>query len=257
VIHSISALRQKFKSWRKERRRLMRDQERRAWQNGLNTQETFEKIYAERVWGAASDGSKFYSGDGSKPETTASYEVFVVDVLRRYPHLVSMVDIGCGDFQVSGRILKACPRPIDYMGCDIARTVVAENTARHARPGVSFQVCNAIETDPPKGDVVCVRQVFQHLSNTDICSVLERLKRIYKVAIITEAQPIDLHSPNLDIASGNETRLPINSGVCLDAPPFNLTITERIDTAANKVEVLRTTLIWFADPPAPVDLPRK
>jgi SAM-dependent methyltransferase len=256
-MNSISALRKKFKSWRKERRRLIRDKERLAWQNGLSTQETFEKIYAERVWGAAPDGSKFYSGDGSKPETTARYEAFVVDVLRRYPHLFSMVDIGCGDFQVSGRILKACPRQLDYTGCDIARTVVAENAARHARTGVQFLVCNAIETDPPKGDIVVVRQVLQHLSNTDICSVLERLKRIYKAAIITEAQPVNLRTPNLDIASGNETRLSINSGVYLDTPPFDLTIAEQVDTVTDNIEVLRTSLVWFSKPPVSVDVPKK
>ena len=249
MLNSISALRQKFKSWRKERRRLIRDEERRAWQNGLSTQETFEKIYAERVWGAAPDGSKFYSGDGSKPEATAAYEAFIVDVLRRYPHLVSMVDIGCGDFQVSARVLAACPRPISYTGCDIARTVIAENQARHGRSDLRFVVCNAIETDPPAGDIVCVRQVFQHLSNGDIGSVLERLKRLYKAAIITEAQPINLLVPNLDIASGNETRLPLKSGVFIDAPPFDLTITEQFDTVMNKIEVLRTSLVWFSKPP--------
>jgi SAM-dependent methyltransferase len=256
-MNSISTLRQKFKSWRKERRRLSRDKARREWQNGLSTQETFEKIYAERVWGAASDGSKFYSGDGSKPETAAGYEAFVVDVLRRYPNLLSMVDIGCGDFQVSGRILSACPRPIDYTGCDIARTVVAENVARHARSGVQFLVCNAIESDPPSGDIVCVRQVFQHLSNADICSVLERLKRLYKAAIITEALPIKLRTPNLDITSGNETRLSIGSGVYLDSPPFDITIAEQVDTVTGNIEVLRTSLVWFSTPPATADVSKK
>ena len=249
VLNSISAMRQKLKNWRKERRRLVRDEERRAWQHGLSTQETFEKIYAERVWGAAPDGAKFYSGDGSKPETTAAYEAFVVDVLRRYPHLASMVDIGCGDFQVSARILKACPRPISYVGCDIARTVIAENEARHGGRDIRFVVCNAIETDPPEGDIVCVRQVFQHLSNADIGAVLERLKRLYKAAIITEAQPINLVAPNLDIATGNETRLPLKSGVFVNAPPFNLAITQQFDTVTNNIEGLRTSLVWFSEPP--------
>jgi SAM-dependent methyltransferase len=250
MLTPILALRQKFSSWRKERRRISRAKERLAWQQGLSTQETFEKIYAERVWGAAPDGGKFYSGDGSKPEASAAYEAFVVDVLRRYPHLSSLVDIGCGDFQVSARILEASPRPIDYTGCDIARTVIAENTERHARPGVTFVVCNAIETDPPAGDIVCVRQVLQHLSNADIQSVLGRLKRIYKAAIITEAQPLRLTAPNLDIVSGNETRLPLNSGVYVDQPPFSLSIAEQSETVTTKVEVLRTSLIWFEKPPA-------
>lgn len=250
VLSSIIELRHRISGWRKERRRRQRDQDRLAWQQGLSTQETFEKIYAERVWGAAPDGGKFYSGAGSNPDVTATYETYVVDVLRRYPHVTSLVDIGCGDFQVSDRILKSAPRPICYTGCDIARTVIAENSATHARPGVDFVVCNAIETDPPAGDIVCVRQVFQHLSNADITRVLQRLKRIYKAAIITEAQPRHLKAPNLEITSGNETRLPLGSGVYIEAPPFNQSVTEQIETVTTKIEVLRTSLIWFADPPA-------
>jgi SAM-dependent methyltransferase len=252
-LQSISALRQKLSGWRKERRRAKRAEQRLAWQDGLSTQETFEKIYAERVWGAASDGGRFYSGDGSKPEASAAYEAFVVDVLQRYPHLNSMVDIGCGDFQVSARILAACPRPIAYTGCDIARTVIAENTARHARAGVTFVVCNAIDTDPPAGDIVFVRQVLQHLSNADIAAVLGRLQRCYKAAIITEAQPVTLRAPNLDIVSGNETRLPLGSGVYIDQPPHNLSVAEHLDTATTKQEVLRTSLIWFVKPPGAAD----
>jgi SAM-dependent methyltransferase len=249
LANALSELRRSFSGWRKERRRVRRAAEREAWQQGLTTQETFEKIYAERVWGAASDGSKFYSGDGSKPEASALYEAFVVDVLNRYPHLNSMVDIGCGDFQVSDRILKACPRSITYTGCDIARTVIAENEARHAGDGVRFMVCNVIEEEPPTGDIVFVRQVMQHLSNGDIERVLERLKRHYKAAIITEAQPTKLVAPNLDINTGNDTRLPIHSGVYIDQPPYNLTVAEYLDTQTNKHEILRTSLIWFSVPP--------
>jgi SAM-dependent methyltransferase len=250
TLTPLSTLRQRVSRWRKERRRLRRAAERLAWQHGLSTQETFEKIYAERVWGAPSDGVKFYSGDGSSPAASAAYEGFVVDVLRRYPHLSSMVDIGCGDFQVSARILNAASRPVDYTGCDIARTVIAENEARHARPGVRFAVCNAIETDPPKGDIVIIRQVLQHLSNADITSILERLRRCYQAAIITEAQPTAMIAPNLDIVSGAETRLPLGSGVYIDRPPFNLVETEHLATVTTKIEVRRTSLVWFSAPPA-------
>lgn len=248
VLRSISDLRHRISRWRKESRRIKRAAKRLAWQEGLSTQEIFEKIYDERVWGAAPDGSKFYSGAGSKPAASAAYEAFVVDVLRRYPHLASMVDIGCGDFQVSARILAACPRPIDYTGCDIARSVIADNEARHSQSTVRFIVCNAIETDPPAGDIVCVRQVLQHLSNADIGRMLERLQRRYKAAIITEAQPVHLIAPNLDVVSGNETRLPIGSGVYVDRPPFNWPIAEHLDTVTTKNEILRTALIWFSIP---------
>jgi hypothetical protein len=96
---------------------------------------------------------------------------------------------------------------------------------------------------------VFVRQVLQHLSNADITAVLERLQRCYKAAIITEAQPTQLTTPNVDIVSGNETRLPLGSGVYIDHPPHNLSVAEHLDTATTKQEVLRTSLIWFATPP--------
>jgi hypothetical protein len=68
-----------------------------------------------------------------------------------------------------------------------------------------------------------VREVLQHLSNTQISEILFNLKA-FKWVIVTESHPGPLGSfkPNKDKAHGNESRAHLNSGVVLSAPPFNV-----------------------------------
>ena len=237
-----------LKAWRQERRRARKFRERQEWSKGLDVEQTFEKIYTERKWGRSPSGSPFYSGDGSRPDKSSAYEAYVADFLNAHPELRSLVDIGCGDFQVADRILRRLKRPVDYTGCDVARSLVEHNAATHVRPGVRFLHVNAVDADPPAADVVSIRQVLQHLSNAQVAAVLARLKRLYKVAIITESLPTKLVTPNLDISHGIAVRIPLGSGVYIDLPPFGLTAADALETPYSEKEYLRTSLVWLQKP---------
>lgn len=207
----------------------------------------FNEIYAKGMWRPEGTEAVFHSGPGSLAPVTAGYEAFVAGLLERDASIETLVDIGCGDFQVAQRILNRVRRPLTYVGCDIASLVVEHNQRVHGQPGkVSFRTLNVAEDPLPAGDIVTIREVFQHLSNDTILAALANLRRTFKRAIITEALPRIAAAPNLDIVSGYRTRDGLDSGVYLELAPFNLKVLDRYEVPASgstKDEVLRTLVV--------------
>ncbi len=236
---------QELQAARKERRRLRKFETAQAWSQGLGLQETFERIYAEGRWGRSEHGVPYWSGNGSKPEASAVYEDYVVGFLDSHPEITRLVDIGCGDFQVSRRILARLKRPVSYTGCDIVRPMVEQHRAEHGSPERTFLVLNAVEADPPAGDLVFIRQIMQHLSNAQALAILERARRLFRYAIITESLAVPRKAANLDIAPGQATRIPLGSGLYIDEPPFNLDVIEHFEVGHGPNEVMRTSLVRF------------
>lgn len=226
---------------RRRRRKFMAEQD--ASRN-RPLDEVFNEIYERGVWTPEGCNDKFHSGPGSMPEVTKGYEAFVAGYINANPEVSVLVDIGCGDFQVSERILSRVNRPIRYTGCDIASSVIEDNIKRHAKPGqIEFQTLNVATGQLPKGDIVTIREVFQHLSNDTILEALANLRTTFKRAIITEAVPLKPDAPNLDIVSGYRTRDGLNSGVFLEHAPFNLRILDSYRTSASPTDDLRTVVV--------------
>ena len=216
-----------------------------AWSRGLSVEEVFTRIYDEAKWGHPINGAKFYSGKGSSPEFTASYEQFVISFIIRNPQIRRIVDVGCGDFQVSGRILRALRqvgRAVEYLGCDVARNIVDYNLTTNAGPGVTFIQANVIEDRLPGGDLALVRQVLQHLTNDDIAKALKNIHAACRFMIITESLPTKRALPNIDIERGIATRVPLGSGVYLDEPPFTLPVHEMLDVPFSEAEFIRSSV---------------
>jgi SAM-dependent methyltransferase len=226
---------------------------RRAWQRahfaleqravaGKPLEEVFTEIYETAAWSPEHAGT-YHSGPGSLPQVTTTYECFVADLINGDPKITRLVDVGCGDFQVAGRILARLERPISYVGLDIAKNVVAFNQANHARPGVEFLHLDVTRTVPPAGDLVTVREVFQHLSNDAILAALGNLRQRFDRALVTEAVPRAPKKPNMDIFSGYRTRVGLGSGVFLELPPFNLEVLSSFEVPISDQHMLRTLLV--------------
>jgi SAM-dependent methyltransferase len=188
----------------------------------LSLKEVFTKIYAENLWqeaDASHNGRDFYSGPGSADELARPY----ADCVNRFieeNNIRSVVDIGCGDFRVGQMIAKPS---ISYTGIDIVEPVIQDNLARFGTEHVTFRCLDVTIEDLPSGDLCLVREVLQHLSNTEITAILAKLRK-YNWAIVTECQPgpIGTFKPNRDKSHGRTSRAAFNSGVVLDAPPFNI-----------------------------------
>lgn len=176
--------------------------------------DTFSEIYANGTWG---DGDEPNSGSGSDDSASAPF----VDFVRRFiveHDITSVVDLGCGDYRVSGKLADL---PIDYTGIDVVPDLVARNMAAFGSRQIRF-LCRDITTDAlPSADLCIVRQVLQHLSNEQIARVLDQL-HAFRYVIVAEHHPARLLRPNLDKDTGADTRIDFDSGVYLEHAPFSV-----------------------------------
>ena len=200
---------------------------------GKDNRETFQKIYENRLWGNSSQ--QFYSGPGSHDVKVV--DPFVKDVLaflNSLPNSPIVIDLGCGDFNVGSKLFEACHL---YIACDVVPELIEYNKVKFVNKSIDFRCVDIVKDELPKGEVVIIRQVLQHLSNADIALVLPKLTA-FKYLIITEHIPVGNFVPNLDKPSGLGIRmhngLKKDSGVVITEPPFNF--------KASSVQKLQTTI---------------
>lgn len=185
----------------------------------------FNDVYSRQLWGqSAETPDHFSSGDGSDLENSEGYIAFVSWFLEKND-VNTIVDIGCGDFRVSERILLAANKKVRYVGIDAASLVIERNLSLHGKPGVEFYHCDATRDPLPSGDLVLLREVLQHLSNADIQTIMNKT-RLYKHNIITNTVALGATLKNIDLPSGSYSRAGMGSGLWLDLPPFNCCVRE-------------------------------
>ena len=144
----------------------------------------FSRIYRKKAWG--SEGTRFFSGVGSRGAAVTTY----VDALAlELDSPRTIVDLGCGDFEVGRALLARYPQA-KYIGCDIVPNLVKHLQNVHGSDRVNFRLVDIVDSrDLPEGDMYLIRQVFQHLSNDDILRVLEKLID-RPCLIVSEGQPL-------------------------------------------------------------------
>jgi len=179
--------------------------------------EVFTRVYEEHQWGAA--GDEYCSGSGSS-ELHASRYAAVVKQLIEDKGITTMVDLGCGDFMI-GKALRT--DGVRYIGIDIVDGLIRRNQEAYGDANTSFLCLDMVMDQLPNGDLCLIRQVLQHLSNTQIVSVLQKTKK-YRCVLVTEHYPAPFVKcrPNLDKPHGPDTRIYDDSAVYLDQPPFNV-----------------------------------
>jgi 2-polyprenyl-3-methyl-5-hydroxy-6-metoxy-1,4-benzoquinol methylase len=159
----------------------------------------FTGIYERGVWGGG-------SGAGSNIERTAMY-AGLVQYLVTSPAIRTVVDLGCGDWRFSRHLDLS---QVDYTGIDVVASVITENQARYARPGIRFQEADVASFALPDCDLVLCKDVLQHLGNVNVMRVLSQRPRA-KCWLITN----DFHPVNEECENG-DTR-PLDP----TAPPFS------------------------------------
>lgn len=200
--------------------RRIRDVWRSRREAGLDREQVFANIYRRAAWGR--DPTGFCSGAGSTDETVVGpyVEAVLGEVTARNLRNTTFVDLGCGDFRVGRRLVGACRH---YVGVDVVRELIAFNQRNFGSDQVEFRHLDIVSDELPDGDVCFVRQVLQHLDNSSIARVLEKLGK-YRLVLITEHQPTDeeFRAANLEKTHGAGIRLDRGSGVYLDQPPFGV-----------------------------------
>ena len=183
--------------------------------------EVFTTIYEEKLWGKDTSCA-FYSGSGSHDETTvALYVDAIQSFLGRLPYKPNALDLGCGDFNVGMQIRKLCNQ---YVACDVVDSLIERNQEKYRELDVDFRCMDMCDENLPPADIVFIRQVFQHLTNQQILSVVRKLQK-YKFVIVTEGLPARkdfIANQDKPIGDGIRYLRNAGSGIILTQPPFSL-----------------------------------
>lgn len=185
------------------------------------TKDAMDQVYKLKLWG--SNSSEFYSGEGSHlPEIINSYITIVTSFLKSFESPLIVCDLGCGDFNIGKELVKHTKK---YIAVDIVSDLIDYNKEKFKVENLEFQCLDIAKDDIPIGDCAIIRQVLQHLSNTEIKTILNKLSD-FKYVILTEHLPEGDFEPNKDIISGQGIRLKKQSGVEITSPPFNFKVKE-------------------------------
>ena len=205
------------------------------------TKKAMEQVYAMNLWGEGE--TAFYSGNGSHDEVLVKPYIEVVgNFLKTHRSNLSVCDLGCGDFNIGRQLLEYATH---YIAVDIVPALINNNKTRFGFDHLEFRCLNIAEDELPEGDVVILRQVLQHLSNSEVRSVLNKI-RAYNYLLLTEHHPESDFIPNKDIISGQGIRLKKNSGLEITKPPFNFKFETRMELLSipdpNGKGLIKTTL---------------
>ena len=157
----------------------------------MDNKKVFSKIYKEGLWNEG-------SGDGSKIENVREY----VDVLQKYidkPEIKTVIDLGCGDWQFS-KFLDLSS--VLYLGVDVVDSVIDSNIDLYSASNIDFISRDIITYELPQVDLIICKDVLQHLSNRDVISVLIKIIKSSKFALITNDFNSESTS-NIDIENGD------------------------------------------------------
>ena len=161
------------------------------------TKDAMEQVYALNLWG--DNSTDYYSGIGShQPEIINPYIDALSSFLSSFKTPLVVCDLGCGDFNIGKELVKHTKM---YVGVDIVKDLIEYNKENFKDKNLEFQCLDIAVDDLPLGDCAILRQVLQHLSNTEIQSILKKLAA-FKYVIITEHIPEGDFEANKDIISG-------------------------------------------------------
>ncbi len=206
------------------------------------TKKAMEQVYAMKLWG--DNKSDFYSGEGShNPELVNPYINVLTSFLTSFKSPLVLCDLGCGDFNVGKELIQYTEK---YVAVDIVADLIVHNKEKFKEENLEFHCLDISVDDLPSGDCAILRQVLQHLSNTEIHNILPKLRH-YKYVILTEHVPVGNFKPNKDIISGQGIRLKKQSGLNLLAQPFNFNVKEEkqlLSVILNEGEGLILTTLY-------------
>jgi len=189
--------------------------------NPWPTKDAMEQIYEMKLWGGSE--FDFYSGKGSHDAEIVNPYITVVRLfLKSLKNTITVCDLGCGDFNVGAALVKYTKK---YIGVDIVGNLIKHNQGNFKEENLEFHCLDIAVDDLPTGDCAIVRQVLQHISNSEVQQVLCKLAD-FKYVILTEHLPEGDFVPNADIISGQGIRLKKQSGLKVLEPPFNFRVKE-------------------------------
>lgn len=179
--------------------------------------ENFTRVYTENIWGKQDEShmskrknKKFYSGGGTDPDNDKNntYINLIQSYINR-PDISTVVEIGCGDWEVSSRIDWS---GVDYTGYDLVESLIDYNTEHFGSGNIKF-ICDdtIISNNATKADLIIVKDVFQHLPPSFCKDFIKSIPMNFKYNIITN-----------DYSNNNEIEIGGYCGNDFSQEPFNM-----------------------------------
>ena len=183
----------------------------------------FTKVYDENIW-----QRKDTSGPGSSAQHTGEYRTFLHRLLRQ-KQVKYLLDVGCGLWEYMQHVNLS---DIEYLGIDPVASVIQRNKTLGLPSNISFQ-CGTIDDVPDlsRYDMAIVKDVFQHLPNSLIIEMLEKLKVIPTLVVTNDL----LKEPNVDCPLGGFRK------INLETPPFSVSVAGKMDFVS--VPFVKRTLV--------------
>lgn len=208
----------------------------------------FSEVYKKNAWGGKK--GEFYSGTGSHNPQVKDYSKTIA-LLIQSNQIFSIVEIGCGDFNVTNTILSflnANNYNFSYLGYDVVKPLIKRNKSLYLSSNVKFICRDSCNGKIAGGDLLIVRQVLQHLDNKSIKKIIEKFND-YKFIIISEHQPSDRYGdsiiPNQEKKTDASNRVMFRSGVYLEKEPFNCKINALIHSIPERLFGLDASINTF------------
>jgi Methyltransferase domain len=165
----------------------------------------FTAIHEGKVWGEGESSS----GPGSTRDRAASFLPALIDLVQTL-RIAVLLDAPCGDFNWAEPLSDAVAR---YIGIDVVPALIDANRRRWTSDRRRFLCRDFVRQRLPSADLVLCRDALVHLSERDIFSAIDNLRRSGAEYLIATTFVDD--RSNLDIATG-EWR-PLN----MQRPPFS------------------------------------
>lgn len=166
--------------------------------------DVFESIMALNRW----SGEESRSGPGSSLIYTHNLRRQLIEFCAQFP-VRTIFDAPCGDFHWMREV--AFPSGIQYIGGDIAPSLIEANLRRYAGPGRKFVKFDIVRDVFPQADLWFCRDCLFHLSNDNIFAALENFCRSNIPYVMTTTHFNTTGFANVDIADGEFRLLDLHS----------------------------------------------
>ena len=168
----------------------------------------FEEIYRHNLFGDSSS----VSGPGSTLESTKTIRKSIIELFEDYK-IKSIADIPCGDlFWFSTLDVSK----LDYTGLDIVPELIEDLKKRY--PARKFKLHDAASHALEKYDLIFCRDLFVHLTNTQIVQALELFKKSGTNFLLTTTFVERKKNTELRVPKNGVGWRPLNLAIT----PFNL-----------------------------------
>lgn len=161
----------------------------------------FDRVYVTEEWGAGQG-----SGIGSDPRSAEPY-IRLVEQFLQEREVASVLDCGCGDMRIANSIRWGSA---SYLGIEASGKAL--ELAQRLNTKLPFMK-DTIASTARRYDLALVKEVFQHLSFSDIRDALKALQGCRYVLTVNDIpgstrdiptggyRPVDLRDPPVSAAA--------------------------------------------------------